>query len=70
MIQLSHLTKSYVTPKGRHYVFKDLNALLPENKSVAILGKNGVDTTGFFSIRTTSLSKNTCIFRGSTGFNR
>lgn len=42
MIQLSHLTKSYVTPKGRHYVFKDLNALLPENKSVAILGKNGV----------------------------
>ena len=41
MIELRNLTKSYVTPKGRHYVFKDLNVILPENKSVAILGKNG-----------------------------
>lgn len=30
-----------MTPKGRHYVFKNLNAILPENKSIAILGKNG-----------------------------
>ena len=41
MIELKNLTKSYATPKGRHYVFKDLNAVLPENKSVALLGKNG-----------------------------
>lgn len=41
MIELRDLTKSYVTPKGRHYVFKKLNVTLPENKSVAILGKNG-----------------------------
>ncbi|ONG41685.1 ABC transporter ATP-binding protein [Alkanindiges hydrocarboniclasticus] len=41
MIILENLTKSYVTPKGRHYVFKNLNAVLPENKSVALLGKNG-----------------------------
>ena len=41
MIKLQDLTKSYVTPKGRHYVFKKLNVILPENKSVAILGKNG-----------------------------
>ena len=41
MIELKGLTKSYVTPKGRHYVFKNLNAILPENKSVALLGKNG-----------------------------
>ena len=41
MIELNNLTKSYVTPKGRHYVFKNLNAILPENKSVALLGKNG-----------------------------
>ena len=41
MIELRGLTKSYVTPKGRHYVFKDLNAILPENKSVALLGNNG-----------------------------
>ena len=41
MIELKELTKSYVTPKGRHYVFKNLNAILPENKSIALLGKNG-----------------------------
>ena len=41
MIELKNLTKSFVTPKGRHYVFKNLNAVLPENKSVALLGKNG-----------------------------
>lgn len=41
MIELKGLTKSYATPKGRHYVFKNLNAVLPENKSVALLGKNG-----------------------------
>lgn len=41
MIELKNLTKSYATPKGRHYVFKNLNAILPENKSVALLGKNG-----------------------------
>ena len=41
MIELKNLTKSYVTPKGRHYVFKNLNAVLPENKSVALIGKNG-----------------------------
>lgn len=41
MIELKNLTKSYATPKGRHFVFKNLNAILPENKSVALLGKNG-----------------------------
>lgn len=41
MIELRNLTKSYVTPKGRHFVFKGLNAVLPENKSVGLLGKNG-----------------------------
>ncbi|OTG86717.1 ABC transporter ATP-binding protein [Acinetobacter sp. ANC 4558] len=41
MIELRALTKSYVTPKGRHFVFKNLNAILPENKSIALLGKNG-----------------------------
>lgn len=41
MIELRDLTKSYITPKGRHYVFRHLNAILPENKSVGLLGKNG-----------------------------
>ncbi|HCD6323103.1 TPA: ABC transporter ATP-binding protein, partial [Escherichia coli] len=33
--------KSYRTPHGRHYVFKDLNVEFPEGKSVALLGRNG-----------------------------
>ena len=41
MIELRNLTKSYITPKGRHYLFKDLNAILPEGKSVGLLGRNG-----------------------------
>ncbi|EIG2051137.1 ABC transporter ATP-binding protein, partial [Escherichia coli] len=36
-----NLTKSYRTPHGRHYVFKDLNVEFPEGKSVALLGRNG-----------------------------
>lgn len=41
MITIENLTKSYRTPKGRHYVFKDLNIELPSNKSVALIGRNG-----------------------------
>lgn len=41
MIKIQNLTKSYSTPKGRHYVFKNLNVDIPSNKSVALLGRNG-----------------------------
>ncbi len=41
MIRIENLTKSYVTPKGRHYVFKDLNIELPTGKSVGLIGRNG-----------------------------
>lgn len=41
MIKLDHLTKSYMTTKGRHYLFRDLNIEIPSGKSVALLGKNG-----------------------------
>jgi capsular polysaccharide transport system ATP-binding protein len=41
MILIKNLTKSYRTPKGRHYVFKDLNIELPTGKSVALIGRNG-----------------------------
>lgn len=41
MIKIQNLTKSYPTPKGRHYVFKDLNIELPSGKSVALVGRNG-----------------------------
>lgn len=41
MIRIENLTKSYRTPQGRHYVFKDLNLELPSGKSVALIGRNG-----------------------------
>ncbi|KAA8729080.1 ABC transporter ATP-binding protein [Ewingella americana] len=41
MIRIENLTKSYRTPAGRHYVFKDLNVELPSDKSVALIGRNG-----------------------------
>lgn len=41
MITIENLTKSYKTPQGRHYVFKNFNIKLPENKSVALIGRNG-----------------------------
>ncbi|MDV1374532.1 ABC transporter ATP-binding protein [Citrobacter freundii] len=41
MIKIENLTKSYRTPQGRHYVFKDLNLELPSGKSVALIGSNG-----------------------------
>lgn len=41
MIKIENLTKSYRTPQGRHYVFKDLNIELPTGKSVALIGRNG-----------------------------
>ncbi|MGL5759067.1 ABC transporter ATP-binding protein [Plesiomonas sp.] len=41
MIHLDNLTKSYRTPAGRHYVFKDVNITLPTGKSVGLIGRNG-----------------------------
>lgn len=41
MIKIENLTKSYRTPAGKHYVFKDLNLQLPSEKSVALIGRNG-----------------------------
>ncbi|MGL5007891.1 MAG: ABC transporter ATP-binding protein [Plesiomonas sp.] len=41
MIYLDNLTKSYRTPAGRHYVFKDVNITLPAGKSVGLIGRNG-----------------------------
>ncbi|HDY1208218.1 TPA: ABC transporter ATP-binding protein [Escherichia coli] len=40
MIKIENLTKSYRTPTGRHYVFKDLNIEIPSGKSVAFIGRN------------------------------
>jgi capsular polysaccharide transport system ATP-binding protein len=41
MIVLNKVTKSYKTPHGRHYVFRDLDLTIPEGKSVGLIGRNG-----------------------------
>lgn len=41
MIKIENLTKSYRTPTGRHYVFKDLNLEIPAGKNIALIGRNG-----------------------------
>lgn len=41
VIEFRSLTKSYKTSKGRHFVFRDVNAVIPSGRSVGILGPNG-----------------------------
>ncbi|NIF03058.1 ABC transporter ATP-binding protein [Pantoea sp. Acro-805] len=41
MIKIEDLTKSYKTPNGRHFVFKNLNIEIPSDKSIALIGRNG-----------------------------
>lgn len=41
MINIVNLTKSYKTPAGRHYLFKELNLYIPSGKSIAFIGRNG-----------------------------
>ncbi|MDB5818825.1 MAG: ABC-type polysaccharide/polyol phosphate transport system ATPase component-like protein [Rhizobacter sp.] len=41
VIELRHLTKSYPTPQGRRYVFRDLSFSFPEGRSIGLIGANG-----------------------------
>ncbi|PRF34836.1 ABC transporter ATP-binding protein [Burkholderia multivorans] len=41
MIELSKLTKSFVTLGGRKYVFRDLSFSIPPDKNIALIGRNG-----------------------------
>jgi len=41
MIEISKLTKSFLTPAGRHYVFRELDLSFPEDTSIGLIGPNG-----------------------------
>ncbi|MCS7215797.1 MAG: ABC transporter ATP-binding protein [Thermodesulfovibrio sp.] len=41
MIELRNVTKSYITKYGRHYVYRNVNAVFPEGKNIGIIGPNG-----------------------------
>lgn len=48
MIKIENLTKSYRTPHGRHYVFKDLNVEFPEEKVLLCLAEMGQENRHCF----------------------
>ena len=41
MIELRGLTKWYLTERGRHYVFRDLNFSFPDGTNIGLIGRNG-----------------------------
>jgi capsular polysaccharide transport system ATP-binding protein len=41
MLELRHITKSYPTPQGRRYVFRDLSFDFPVGANVGLIGRNG-----------------------------
>ena len=42
MIYFENMSKYYTTRQGRHYIFKDVNLVLPIEQNTAVLGPNGV----------------------------
>jgi capsular polysaccharide transport system ATP-binding protein len=41
VFELKNITKSYLTPKGRRYVFRDLTLKIPAGKNIGLIGRNG-----------------------------
>jgi capsular polysaccharide transport system ATP-binding protein len=41
VFELKNITKSYLTPKGRRYVFRDLSLKIPAGKNIGLIGRNG-----------------------------
>lgn len=41
MIELRDVTKSYPTPHGRRYIFRDLSFQFPDGVSIGLIGRNG-----------------------------
>lgn len=50
MIYLDGLTKSYMTTKGRHYLFKEMTVNIPSGKNIALIGKNGAGKSSLLRI--------------------
>ena len=41
MFEVQNVTKSYLTPRGRRYVFRDLSFAVPPNRNIGLIGRNG-----------------------------
>lgn len=50
MIELRNLTKSFRTESGRHFVFRDVTATLPDKANIGIVGRNGAGKSTLVSL--------------------
>jgi capsular polysaccharide transport system ATP-binding protein len=41
VFELRNITKSYLTPKGRRHIFRDLSLKIPAGKNIGLIGRNG-----------------------------
>lgn len=41
MFEVYNVTKSYFTPRGRRYVFRDISFSVPPGKNIGLIGRNG-----------------------------
>lgn len=41
MFEVHNITKSYVTPRGRRYVFRDVSFSVPPGRNIGLIGRNG-----------------------------
>jgi len=41
VFELRNVTKSYLTPKGRRYIFRNLSLSIPPGKNIGLIGRNG-----------------------------
>jgi len=41
VFELKNVTKSYLTPKGRRFVFRNLSLAIPPGKNIGLIGRNG-----------------------------
>lgn len=50
MFELRNITKSYLTPKGRRYIFRDLSLSIPAGKNIGLIGRNGAGKTTLMNL--------------------
>lgn len=50
MFELRNVTKSYLTPKGRRYVFRNLSFAIPPGKNIGLIGRNGAGKTTLMNL--------------------
>lgn len=50
MFELRDITKSYLTPKGRRYIFRNLSLTIPPGKNIGLIGRNGAGKTTLMNL--------------------